>query len=120
MPAPKGAGDLRQKVKFQRRNAGDDGYGNAEGDWADLDIIRSCSMAPTRGGETVQAGRLTGTALWDIWVRAGSAAKSLAVGDRAIDVRDQTRVFNIVFGPADMDGRNTWLLLQATTGEASG
>lgn len=120
MPAPKGAGDLRQRVKFQRRTEVDDGYGNTEGGWADLSIDRAASLTPTRGGEAVQSGRLTGSASWDLWVRADSATKALTTGDRAIDVRDASRVFNIVFGPADMDGRNTWLLLQCTSGHADG
>lgn len=120
MPAPKGAGDLRHKVLFQRRSGSDDGYGNSEGAWANLNITRSCSLTPTRGSEAVQAGRLAGSASWDLWVRADSATKSLTTGDRAVDARDATKVFNIVFGPADMDGKNTWLLLQCTSGQADG
>ena len=120
MPAPKGAGDLRHKVRFERRTSSDDGYGNTEGSWGALSIERSCSLSPTRGGEYVQAGRLGGNASWDIWVRADSQTKTLTTGDRAVDVRDESRVFNIVFGPADMDGRNTWLLIQATSGQADG
>lgn len=120
MPAPKGAGDLRDRVKFQRRAEGDDGYGNTEGSWGDLGVERDCSLVPTRGGEAVQAGRLAGTASWDLWVRADSGTKSLTVGDRVVDARNPARVLNIVFGPADMDGRNTWLLLQCMTGQADG
>lgn len=121
MPAPKGAGDLRQKVKFQRRaNTGGDGYGNTEGPWGDLSIERSCSLTPSRGGETVQAGRLAGSAAWDLWLRADSGTRTLKVGDRAVDSRDATRVFNIRFGPSDMDGTNTWLFLQLEQGVADG
>lgn len=121
MPAPKGAGDLRAKVKFQRRTEGDDGYGNTEGVWADLGIERSCSLTPTRGGESVQAGRLAGAASWDIWVRASIAIKTLTAGDRAVEIRPiADRTYNIVFGPADMEGDGRWLLLQCETGTASG
>lgn len=119
MPAPKGAGDLRERVKFQRRTDADDGYGNVEGAWADLDVVRSCALTPTRGGEAIQAGRLSGTAAWDLWVRSDSGTRSLTTGDRAVHMRDG-RTFNITFGPADMDGRRTWLLLQCTTGQADG
>jgi head-tail adaptor len=120
MPTPKGAGDLRDRVKFQRRASGDDGYGNTESGFTDLGIERSCSLTPTRGGEAVQSGRLTGSASWDLWVRADSGTKSLTVGDQVVDTRDASRTFNIVFGPADMDGRNAWLLLQCTSGTAGG
>lgn len=122
MPAPKGAGDLRQKVKFQRRGTSDpDEYGNAEEGWADFDPVleRSCSLAPTRGGEAVQSARLTGSASWDLWVRADSRVKGVTVADRVVDLRtDQT--FNIRFGPADMDGKNKWLFLQLEAGVADG
>lgn len=120
MPAPKGAGDLRQRVKFQRRLVADDTYGNTiSGAFSDLGVSRACSLSPTRGGESVQAGRLAGTASWDIWVRHDSGTLSLRVGDRAINERDASQTFNIVF-IGDMDGRLAWLLIQATTGGADG
>lgn len=119
MPKPKGAGDLRQRVKFQRRGEGDDGYGNPVTGWADLDISRACSLTPTRGGEAVQTGRVAGTASWDCWVRNDSGTRSLLTGDRAIDVRDATRTFNITF-IGDMDGDRAWLLLQLKSGVADG
>ncbi|HYC66646.1 head-tail adaptor protein [Brevundimonas sp.] len=119
MPAPKGAGDLRQRVKFQRRGEGDDGYGNTATDWADMGIARACSLMPTRGNEAVQAARLSGLASWDIWVRSDSGTRRLQVGDRAINERDASQTFNIVF-IGDMDGRRQWLLIQATTGGADG
>ena len=86
MPKPKGAGDLRHRVKFQRRPIdGDDGYGNPEGDFADLGIERSASLTPTRGGEDVQAGRVAGKASWDCWVRNDSGTRRITTGDRALD-----------------------------------
>lgn len=120
MSAPKGAGDLRQKVSFQRRPTTDDGYGNVDGDWADLDIERWASLTPTKGGESVQAGRLAGAASWDLWVRNDSGTRTVATGDRVVDERDPTRTFNIVFGPADMAGDGKWLLLQLQSGVADG
>ena len=120
MPAPKGAGDLRQRVKFQRRTKVVDDYGNEEGAWSDLNIERSCSLTPTRGGESIQAGRLAGTASWDLWLRSDSQTRGLHTGDRVVDMRDSDRTFNIVFGPEDMDGRRTWLLIQCMSGVADG
>ncbi len=120
MAAPRGPEDLRDKVRFERRADGDDGHGNAEANWATTGVVRSASLLPTRGGEAVQAARLTGTASWDLWVRSDSGTRSITEGDRVVDERDPTRVFNIVFGPADMDGRREWLLLQLTSGQADG
>ncbi|HAD84252.1 MAG TPA: head-tail adaptor protein [Brevundimonas sp.] len=119
MPKPKGAGDLRQRVKFQRRPiAGDDGYGNPEGDFVDLGIARAASLAPTRGGEDVQAGRVAGKASWDCWVRQDSGTRQIMTSDRVVDARDGTRVFNIRF-IGDMDGDGVWLLMQLESGVAT-
>lgn len=85
MPKPKGAGDLRARVKFQRRAEGEDEYGNPVDGWADLGIERAASLTPTRGGETVQAGRIAGTASWDCWVRNDSGTRTINTGDRALD-----------------------------------
>lgn len=120
MPRPKGAGDLRHKVKFQRRPVGDDdGYGNPEGGFVDLGIVRSASLTPTRGGEDVQAGRVAGKASWDCWVRNDSGTRQITTGDRVVDARDPSRAFNIRF-IGDMDGDRTWLLMQLESGGVSG
>lgn len=119
MSKPKGAGDLRQRVKFQRRGDGDDGYGNPVTDWVDLDIARAASLTPTRGGEAVEAGRVAGTALWDCWVRSDNGTRSLRSGDRAVDARDESQTFNITF-IGDMDGDGRWILVQLKSGGVSG
>lgn len=119
MPKPKGAGDLRQRVYFERRSEGSDGYGNPVQDWAPLNINRAASLLPTRGSETVQSDRLSGRVQWDCWVRSDSGTRSLQTGDRMIDARDMSRTFNIGF-IGDMDGDRTWLLIQAVSGGADG
>jgi head-tail adaptor len=85
MPKPKGAGDLRHRVKFQRRAKGDDEYGNPVKGWVDLGIERAASLTPTRGGEEVQAGRVAGKASWDCWVRNDSGTRAITTGDLALD-----------------------------------
>lgn len=119
MPKPKGAGDLRHRVKFQRRAAGDDEYGNPVEGWADLGVVRSASLTPTRGGEDVQAGRVAGKASWDCWVRNDSGTRQITTSDRVVDARDPSRAFNIRF-IGDMDGDRTWLLMQLESGGVSG
>jgi len=126
MAKPTGAGDLRARFRFERRVASDDGYGNAEGGFADLGIERSAKKTPTRGGEGVQAARVAGQALYDVWLRYGPEARSLTTDDRAVErvpgpggewVDGET--FNIRFGPEDMDGDRKWLLLQVEGGVAT-
>lgn len=120
MAKPRGAGDLRQRVRFERRSDADDGAGNTRGDWVDLDMARSCSLTPTRGGETIQAARMTGSASWDLWLRADRRLREVTTDDRVVDARDATRTFNIVFGPEDMDGDGRWLFCQLTSGGVDG
>lgn len=122
MPKPKGAGDLRQRIGFQRRVQADDGAGNVVADWTPFDPVveRSCSLTPTRGGEAVQAARIEGVASWDLWVRNEAATRALTTADRAYDARRPALTFNIVFGPHDMDGDGQWLFLQLTSGGADG
>lgn len=128
MPAPRGAGALRQKVRFERRaDIGGDGYGNTEEGWEPLGVERSCSLTPTRGGETIQAGRLAGSASWDLWVRADSGTRTVQEGDRVVEripgpggARVDGQAFNVRFGPSDMEGRGAWLFLQLESGVADG
>jgi head-tail adaptor len=129
MPKPRGAGDLRQKVKFQARAMVDDGHGNSEGAWQDLDPpgVRSCALSATRGGETVQAARLSGKAMFDVWLRWDLALSTTAMTDMRMvelvplspgEARVDGRAFNIRFGPEDIDGDRRWLLIQAESGVA--
>lgn len=118
MPKPRGAGDLRHRVKFQRRQATTDTHGNAVDGWGDLEIRRACALTPTRGGEDVQAGRIAGKASWDCWVRSDSGTRGLSVGDRAVNTRTG-ETFNIGF-VGDMDGDGAWLLIQMTSGGVDG
>lgn len=120
MSRPKGAGDLRQKVGFARRSEVDDGAGNWRGEWSSLDIERSASLTPTRGGEGVQAARVSGSATWDLWVRNDSQVRTITTADRVYDARQPLRTFNIAFGPEDMDGDGRWLFMQLTSGVADG
>lgn len=117
----RGAGNLRDRVRFERRTTTDDGYGNQEGAWGDLTppVVRACELKPTRGGESIQAGRLAGTALWDCWVRDDTGTRSVQVGDRAVDERDSSRVWNVRFNE-DMDGKRQRRLIQLESGVAAG
>lgn len=126
MAKPTGAGELRARFKFQRPSASGDGYGNSEGGFADVGIERAAKKVPTRGGEAVQAARLAGHVLYDVWIRYGAEALTLTTDDRAIErvpgpdgETVDGAAFNIRFGPEDMDGDRTWLLLQLEAGVAA-
>lgn len=123
MAKPSSGGELHWRFKFQRRPVGGDGYGNEEGEFADLGLARWAKKVPTRGGEAVQAARLAGHAFFDLWVRHDPECLTLTTDDRAVELIPAEgggwmpgEVFNIRFGPADMDGDRTWLLLQIESG----
>lgn len=119
MAKPRGAGDLRQRVSFERRGTGNDDYGNPVEGWVPLNISRACSLLPTRGGEQVQAGRIAGIGSWDCWVRSDDGTRSLQTGDRAVNERNSTQTFNVAF-VGDMDGGRSWLLIQMIEGGNDG
>lgn len=116
---PTGAGDLRDLVRFERRVPAADGYGNDQDGWATLVERCAAHLEPTRGGEQVIADRLQGQASFDLWVRSDAVTRQLTPDDRAVDLRDPSRVFAIAF-VQDMDRKGRWLLLQLTLGGADG
>lgn len=109
------AGELRERVSFQRRLRQADGYGNAEGDWAVLIASRRAKLNPTRGGEQVIAQRAQGLSAWDCWVRLDAETALVTTDDRLIDARTPDLAFNIKF-VGDMTGRRRWLLMQLELG----
>lgn len=114
---PKDAGDLTERVRFERRVDVDDGYGNKRGDWRALIATRRVSLRPTRGGEQTIAARLQGTAAFDLWVSFDAETQALTTDDRVVDANDETRTFAIRFR-GDMDGRRMWLFMQLELGSA--
>lgn len=119
MPQPKSGADLRQRVRFERRREADpDAHGVAQFEWQSLEVERSASLTPTRGGESVQGDRIAGHASWDLWVRNDSATRGVITSDRVVNVRQPDQTFAIVFGPVDMDGSGVWLFLQLRSGAA--
>lgn len=78
------AGNLRFRVSFQKKTPQDDGGGATLGDWAQQ-FVRWAAIQPLRGGETVQAERLTGTQPVLIIVRADSETRTITTGWRAVE-----------------------------------
>lgn len=109
------AGELRDSIRFERRGSQGNVGGVVKVDW--VTIVDRCpaKLLPTRGREEIVAGRLTGVSSWDCWVRSNSQTRQVRTGDRAVDRRDPSRVFNVRF-IGDMDGRRTWLLMQLELG----
>ncbi len=111
-------GRMREKLHFQKRAMVDDGYGNeTAGDFATV-LTVPAELVPLRGGEGVQASRLTGTQPYIVRIHNHQAAREIAPAWRAVDARNDKRVLNIrtVTNP---DQKNGWLELLVDDGVAT-
>ncbi|MGO8172693.1 head-tail adaptor protein [Rhizobium ruizarguesonis] len=118
MTDTRGAGKLREKLLFQRREIVDDGMGNEQsGDW-ETKFTAAAELIPLKGGEPVLAARLAGTQPYIIRIRSCSAARAVTPAWRAVDARQQSRTFNIT-AAVDPDNKNAWLDIMATQGVAT-
>lgn len=112
------AGELRERVAFDRRDVVDDGYGNTvSGDWREQFVVWA-RIRPLKGGEGVQAARLAGSQPVVIRVRLSSSTKQISADWRARDARMGT-LFNIT-SMANMDEKGAYLDILATSGVAVG
>jgi len=77
------AGNLRDRVTFQRQIGGDDGYGNTVIGWADHLTVWA-DVRATLGKEKVDAGRVESSNTATIRIRASSDSRALTEADRVI------------------------------------
>lgn len=75
------AGKLRERVTFQRRAIGGDGYGNERADWTDLFTVWG-DMLERLGGEKIAAGQIESSRMTTIRVYASAATGALTEADR--------------------------------------
>lgn len=81
------AGELRERVAFERRAVADDGFGNeTAGEFGEAFRV-AARIKPARGGETVQAARLAGRQPVVVTVRCSSDTRRVTTDWRVRDVR---------------------------------
>ena len=103
-----GAGSLRERLAFQRRSVGDDGYNNeVAGDFETI-FVEPAGMVAKVGGESVMAARLVGRQPYIVTVRQSARTRAVTADWRIVDARDERRVFNIR-AIHDPDGKRAWL-----------
>jgi SPP1 family predicted phage head-tail adaptor len=116
------AGDLRSKVGFYAPVSGDDGYGNeTTGFGATADFTVSANIKPRLGGETVLAGRLTGTNLVNVTVRKSTQTAAVTPAYRLKDERIGV-IYNIrsIIDPDEgKPSHGTWLEMLCEKGVAA-
>lgn len=108
-------GKRREKLHFQARPTGDDGYGNESGPFATV-FTEYAELLPLKGGgESVLASRLSGVQPYIIRVPGSAAARNVTTAWRAVDARNQSRIFNIT-SVANFDQRNAYIDMMARQG----
>ncbi|EJC75560.1 bacteriophage head-tail adaptor [Rhizobium leguminosarum bv. trifolii WSM2012] len=118
MAKPIGAGRLREKLHFQTRAIVDDGFGNEQaGDWEAV-FTTAAELKPLRGSEPVIASRLSGVQPFIIQIRSCLEARAITTAWRAVDARNQSRIFNIT-SAANFDEKNRYIDMMATQGVAT-
>lgn len=110
------AGELREKVAFDKRTIVIDDYGNERSVFAEQ-FQRPARIQPLRGGEAVQQARLGGVQPVIIVVRQDAQTLLIATDWQARDVR-ANRIYSIQ-SVANMDEHNAYLDILATEGRAS-
>lgn len=121
------AGDLTYRVAFDAPLELPDGSGGVETAW-DLDgaVVTRAHFRFLRGGETVQAARLSGRQPVVVTVRNSAAARTITAAWRMRDLNDGLlasgdvwtgTVFNVRSGPVPSDDRR-WLEFTVESGVA--
>lgn len=111
------AGRMTHRLRFEARALVSDGYGNEVGDFAE-EFTRWAEVLPLKGGEAVQAARLSGTQPVVIRVYRDNETLEIGADWRAIDVNDGT-VYALTSPPTDMEQKRQMLSMTATIGVAA-
>ncbi|MFN6950981.1 MAG: phage head closure protein [Albidovulum sp.] len=109
------AGDLGERVTFQRRIEASDGYGNTVSTWQDEFSTRA-RMMPKMGSESVIASRLQGVQPYILTVRSNRYTKDVTPAWRVLWGGDE---FNIKTA-ANVDERGEFIEMMVVKGGATG
>lgn len=88
------AGEIDCRFKYQKRTQQADGYGNFQGGWQTQFTLWT-QRSFLRGGETVMAARLQGRQPGILKIRSSPEANQITTDWRAVNVDDETEVWNI-------------------------
>lgn len=114
-----GAGQLRERIRFERRTETDDGFGNRRGAWSAV-LTVPASVKYLAGREQVIASALEGVSPVEVVVRwismLAEGADRLTAADRMVSERSG-EVFNI--RSVMLDPKRRYLTVLAETGDPS-
>lgn len=109
------AGKLSSRIAFQKREKADDGFGmEVVGDFVTQFTVWA-QLTPRLGSETVIAARLQGVQPYTIRVRMSSQTRLIDATWRAVNAATG-QAYSIVSPPVDIDQKNAYLDILATSG----
>jgi len=111
------AGQLRERIAFDKRRETDDGAGNLEGAFEEQFVVWA-EVLRLRGGEGVIAARLEGKQPVVITVRQSAATRLIKADWRARDKRTGEE-FALVSPPAEPKGQRGIFEILGTAGVAA-
>lgn len=113
-----GAGSMREKLHFQRREALDDGMGNETSGPFSTVFTDAAEIIPLRGTETVMASRLAGVQPYIVRIHSNIRTRAVTPTWRIVDARNPLRVLNIRT-VTNNDQKNAYLDLMVDDGVAT-
>lgn len=102
---------MRERVAFDRKVETADALGGRSVSWSEI-FACAAEFRYQRGGESVEAGALTGQATFKVRVRASEATRGLTADDRLRDVRRDV-IYNIREVDAVSDRASVWLVAES-------
>jgi head-tail adaptor len=116
------AGELRDRVRFEVRDRASANVGGVVRgkSWTPIPGEQRAKVKPLRGGEAVQAARLAGRDMVEIWLRGCDAVRAVTSDMRVVDARNAARTWNITAPPQNPDGRGQWYVITAEQGGSDG
>lgn len=105
-----GAGALDEAVAFDSPTTVEDDFGGTEQGWAQ-DYSCNADVKYDRGNEPVEAGRLTGTAVFKVRIRQSEVARGITTDWRMRDTRRDV-AYNIREVDAVTDRQWIWLRVE--------
>lgn len=113
-----GSGELRDRVTIRRRSSVRDDMGGIVDAWTVIATAIPAKISATRGGESVQAMRLSGTAPFDITVRLNATTSTISAADMVVNDRTGERMA-VKWAGCLEDCRKSWLSIAAVAGEVT-
>lgn len=107
-------GEMRHRIRIDRRRDEANEVGDLVGVWRPLASGVAARLIVTKGGEEVRAARLSGISSFDITIRSTVSTRQITTADRIVDERSG-QTFNVQW-VGNLDGKDRFLTITAEAG----